>query len=346
FLYAISGYAVYKIALATREITHLAGAFDEHGVKDAIGGEARFYAPGSLFKIGRYLYVTDLPLYGNDPTLRRIDLETLAVTSPFPRDEYFPISLWGSGNYLYFTGFRYGPTRNSVYRIDLTTRQIAPFAEAEGSFGASGIWGDGINLYVTTSDGTIQRVNIATRQVSILAGVRAGVAGPIADGTGSAARFTTPRGIWGDGRQLYVTDRSTVRTVHPVTGETHTIAGDPVIFGTEDGVGINAHFTSAVNGIWGDGNYLYVGDRAIRRLTVSPLMSNTVGFAIRSGGGDYWKASATAEPLQIAYARLQPRAGSSPPDGVVVFSFRSQGVLVSEASVPASPLMQSGRVYA
>src|SRR5262249_55382090 len=43
FLYAIAGSAIYKISLATREITHLAGAFNEQGVRDAIGGEARFY---------------------------------------------------------------------------------------------------------------------------------------------------------------------------------------------------------------------------------------------------------------------------------------------------------------
>src|SRR5207244_3888103 len=97
------------------------------GRKDAIGGEARFTSLGSLFKLGRYLYVMDSTQSSIDPMLRQIDLETLEVTSPFPRDEYYPVSLWGSGNYLYFTGFRYGPTRNGIYRIDLNTRQVAPF---------------------------------------------------------------------------------------------------------------------------------------------------------------------------------------------------------------------------
>jgi hypothetical protein len=48
--------------------------------------------------------------------------------------------------------------------------------------------------------------------------------------------------------------------------------------------------------------------------------------------------------LTVGYARIQ--AGSRLPSGLAVFGFRPRGVLVSEATVPASPLISSGRIYA
>jgi len=336
FLYATSGYAVYKISLTTREITHIAGAFNESGTKDGIGNAARFLNPRSIFNLGRYLFVVDTI------GLRRVDVETGAVTT-FAGLPEFIRGVWANGTHLYFTALVFNSTSPGLYRIDLSTREVIPFVSGLPEAGA--LWGDGANLYVTGSNRTIRKVNLATREVSVLAGDPTITPGAIHDGTGTDAHFASPNSIWGDGRLLYVTDRSTVRTVHPATGETHTIAGDAGTYGTENGFGIGAHFTFAMDGIWGDGEYIYIGDRAIRRLTLSGRPMNAISFAVRSGGGDYWRSSATDEPLQIAYGRLQPGFGSAPPDGVVVFSFRSQGVLVSEASVPASPLIQSGRVF-
>jgi len=55
-----------------------------------------------------------------------------------------------------------------------------------------------------TDGQTIRKVNIATGGVTTLAGVD-GESGT-ADGLGSAARFSLPTGLWGDGTDLYVTD--------------------------------------------------------------------------------------------------------------------------------------------
>jgi hypothetical protein len=51
-------------------------------------------------------------------------------------------------------------------------------------------------------------------------------------------------------------------------------------------------------------------------------------------------------PLSVGYARIQPTAGNTTPAGVAIFGFRQNNILVSEAGVQASPLVQSGRIYA
>jgi hypothetical protein len=49
--------------------------------------------------------------------------------------------------------------------------------------------------------------------------------------------------------------------------------------------------------------------------------------------------------LTVGYARIQPNPGSTTPAGYLVFSYRTNGVLVSEASVPESSPISSGRIY-
>ena len=50
--------------------------------------------------------------------------------------------------------------------------------------------------------------------------------------------------------------------------------------------------------------------------------------------------------LNAGYARILADAGKTTPSGVAIFSFRNGNGLVSEAGVPSSPLLTSGRVYA
>jgi hypothetical protein len=357
FLYATSGHAVYRISLATREITHLAGAFNESGTKDGVGSEARFWYPTASFNLGRNLFVAD-------QAVRQIDVDTGRVTT-IVDGITLPV-VWGDTNYLYVAGIPYFPSTSSIiYRVDLTTHEVKTFAA--GLPEVAHLWGDNTNLYVTETNCTIRRISLSTAEISLVAGSSSECKWPyppsnlpaLVDGSGTEARFGFPNAIWGDGRILYISDGYTLRTVHPVTGETHTIAGDWRIYGNENGVGADARFYGPNGngrngiggklwdngGIWGDGTYLYVADRAIRRVTVMGPTMATVNFEVRSGGGTYWKSS-TPDPLQVGYARLQPGAGSPQPNGMVIFSFRSQGILVSEASVPASPLIQAGRLYA
>ena len=54
----------------------------------------------------------------------------------------------------------------------------------------------------------------------------------------------------------------------------------------------------------------------------------------------------SAAALTTGYARVQTQNGDALPSGLAIFGFRSRGVLISEASVPLSPLISSGRIFA
>jgi hypothetical protein len=62
------------------------------------------------------------------------------------------------------------------------------------------------------------------------------------------------------------------------------------------------------------------------------------GFSLTTGGSD--------TTIQVGYARIQPDSGNTVPAGLALFGYRQGNVLVSEAAVPASPLIQSGRMFA
>src|SRR3954470_16756089 len=66
------------------------------------------------------------------------------------------------------------------------------------------------------------------------------------DGTGTAARFSSPAQVWGDGTFLYVADtaNSVIRRVKATTGETTTIAGTAGVRANGDGIGTSARFWS------------------------------------------------------------------------------------------------------
>src|SRR5207249_9313985 len=136
-----------------------------------------------------------------------------------------------------------------------------------------GLWGDGAYLYVTDRQ-TIRKVNIATGDVTTLAGVDG--LGGAADGLGSAARFSLPTGLWGDGTNLYVTDGAgTIRKIVIATRIVTTLAGTPFLppfqFDNAAGTGSAAR-SGSPSGIWGDGTFLYVTDllfHSVRRVRIA-----------------------------------------------------------------------------
>ena len=112
-----------------------------------------------------------------------------------------------------------------------------------------------------------------------------------ADGTGSAARFERPSGIaldpWGN---IYVSDDDapTIRKITPA-GEVSTFAGSPDAYGSTDGIGSAARFTS-IYGVAADslGN-VYVADTlnyTIRKITPDGSVSTFAGSAELSGSTD------------------------------------------------------------
>ena len=105
-----------------------------------------------------------------------------------------------------------------------------------------GVWSDGKTLYIADSrNHTIRRMDVATRSVTTIAGTP-GVEGDL-DGPLNSAQFRYPTMLWGDGRKIYVTTRSSVRVVDLPGGMVTTLPGLQV--------------RQAI-GIWGMGEYLYV----------------------------------------------------------------------------------------
>ncbi len=68
-------------------------------------------------------------------------------------------------------------------------------------------------------------------------------------------------------------------------------------------------------------------------------------FSITDRGGVSVVTSGDRGTLAVGYARIQTTAGTTPA-GFAVYGLRQGGVLVSETGVPATPLIQNGRIYA
>ena len=135
----------------------------------------------------------------------------------------------------------------------------------------TGIWGDGLgNLYVAdNSNARIRKVVISSGVVTTFAGTTNGSA----DGTGTAAQFSNPQDIWGDGTNLWVTDQNNklIRKIVISSAAVTKAAGQTGDAGNIDGIGTAAKLSSVIAGLWGDGDSMYVAEsREIRKLDSPP----------------------------------------------------------------------------
>ncbi len=77
----------------------------------------------------------------------------------------------------------------------------------------------------------------------------------------------------------------------------------------------------------------------------NPLPAQPTPFAVPAGGGLSLLSSGSPGPwIDVGYGRVESGA-SSVPAGFAVFGLRQNGVLVTEAGVPAAPTLRSGRIY-
>ena len=218
-----NNYTIRKIVLSTGDVSTIAGSAGLFGSTNGTGTSARFYNAYDLTTDGTNLYVADT----SNHTIRKIVISTGAVTT-------------FAGGVAAGTADGIGSAARFFYPYSLTT--------------------DGINLYVTDSgNSTIRTVVISTSVVTTMAG-SAGLTGST-DGTGTAARFTWPRGITTDGTNLFVsdTDNATIRKIVIGTGAVTTIAGSAGLVGSTDGTGSAARFNWPA-GINTDGTSLFVAD--------------------------------------------------------------------------------------
>jgi len=147
------------------------------------------------------------------------------------------------------------------------------------------------NLFVADrSNNTIRKIAIATGAVTTLAG-SPGLSGS-SEGTGTAARFSSPMGVAYDGSgNLFVadTDSSTIRKVVVATGVVTTFAGSAGNPDSTDGTGTAARF-SGPEGMASDGVNLFVADvynHTIRQIEIATgVVTTLAGSPGTSGSTD------------------------------------------------------------
>ena len=77
-------------------------------------------------------------------------------------------------------------------------------------------------------------------------------------------------------------------------------------------------------------------------LTVSPGQT----FSVPDRGGISITSQGTSPELRVGYGQVETDDGMTPPVGLAIFSSRPNGILVSEAGVPAVPAVLDGRIFA
>jgi sugar lactone lactonase YvrE len=163
------------------------------------------------------------------------------------------------------------------------------------------------NLYISDAfSHTIRKLGL-DGQVSTLAGL-AGAAGST-DGTGAAARFSTPMGLAIDtAGNLYVADSGnhTIRKVSPA-GVVSTVAGVAGQSGTADGDRASARFTQPTRLAWdASSGALYVTGAALRRIAADGTVSSPV------------QAACSGISAVAVDANGQVFVGETPPSGAFV----------------------------
>jgi len=301
---------VRKIVLATAAVTTLAGQGGMAGSTDGTGTAALFNNPSGIAVDGPNLYVTDT----DNHTIRKIVLATAAVTTlaglapkvgswdgmgAAARLNYpTGIASDGAGN-LYVADTGNGTIRKIVPATALVTT-LAPFSLLNGvaSDGAA-------NLYVAANQ-AIYKVTLPSGSVAPLAG-KPGSPGAV-DGTGSAAQFSYPSGMAGDGAgNLYVADvaNHTIRKIVLATGAVTTPWGLPGNAGSTDGTGSAARFNQPL-GMASDGaDNMYVtdnGNHTIRKIVLaSGAVTTPWGLPGSAGSSDgMGNAARFNQPIGVA----------------------------------------------
>ena len=322
-LYATDGNTIRKVAIATGEVTTLAGSVGANGSTDGLGLAAQFDDPCGLTTDGTNLYVAD----SINCTIRKVVINTGEVTTFAGGSESSGTSD-GTGSSAQFNApsgvttdgknlFVADLGNHTVRKLEIATGVVTTLAGSAGVNGSAdglgatakfdspcGLTTDGTNLYVTdTFYHTIRKIVIATGEVTTLAGNPGSLifvypggsamkySGGSADGTGSAAQFNAPSGVTTDGINLYVADfnNHTIRKVEIATGVVTTLAGSAGKSGSSDGIGTTARF-SFPRGITTDGVNLYVTDLydyTIRKVSLATGKVTTLaGSAGISGSTD------------------------------------------------------------
>src|SRR5687768_13632927 len=74
-------------------------------------------------------------------------------------------------------------------------------------------------------------------------------------------------------------------------------------------------------------------------------ITNPFTFSIADKGAAFYVTGSGTGTLKVGYARVDANPGSTTPAGFLMFRYQPANVLVTEATVPASRAVTSGRIY-
>ena len=342
---------VRKISLSTEQVTTLAGsATAPSGSTDGIGSAARFRSPLGMWGDGTYLYVCDSLNF----TIRRVHLGLNQVTTLAGKAGnrgtmdgnksrarfYAPTSAWGSGAYLY-VGDGSAVRKVNIATGDVETISGDPATSAyidgtasEARFGfITGIWGDGSSLFVADSG------NDAIRKVSLQTGSVTTVSSFV-DGNGKQAVFDDPAGVTGSGGVMYIADRNNRIIWKALPVSLITTGAQPASTTPATRAASSTVTTTAPTPKTPPSTSINTTSRAVR--ISGPPPASLFNFQLQ-GGGVSRTTPGVNETVTTGYAPLTVGCCATPA-GLALMSYRKGGILLSEATLPLSQVLRSGRI--
>ena len=280
--------ALRRIDVTTGAVTTLVG-----GPRIGDAATARVYNPSSPTLVNGVVLFPDL----SGTVLRGLTLATGAVRT-------YAAAAAPLAEQPSLLGFatdgtrRFASRQGTLDEIDLATGAFTTLAGdpanissvdgvglAAPVYRASGLtYGDGALYWFEINHFVVRRMDLATRTVTTLAGL-AGSAG-VADGVGSAARFSPIGAIAYAGGAVYVAENNdrVIRRIDVATRTVTTVAGLRYETMSVDAVGTAARFRSP-NGLVSDGgHYLYIADgTTLRRMDLRDLAVTTLAGASVDG---------------------------------------------------------------
>lgn len=189
-------------------------------------------------------------------------------------------------------------------------------------------------------------------QISLVAGTGANSGNNNEGAPATGALLANPTGLAFDaaGNLLMVEDFGPVQKIDPSGIITSIVGGHGLSWNGaigDFGPAASASFYS-VHGlaIDSDGS-LYIADPSmdrIRKIAAEPASSLPLEIPFSKSLSQI--TSNDASSLKTGYGALVSTSGLSAATGIAIFGYHADGALVSEAGVPATPLIQSGRIFA
>jgi sugar lactone lactonase YvrE len=198
------------------------------------------------------------------------------------------------------------------------------------------------------SDGNNQRIRKLTPDGRVITIAGTGTVGFNGDHQALLTSFFTPTYMALDkANNLYFSDTNNarIRKLSP-DGFITTIAGsDDRGYAGDGGPAASAQLYAPLGLVLDPSGTLFIADSFNGVIRSIPLQQ-AAEFSLAPSGSGTLKTSGSSSQITTGFASITPYTGSSGLSGMAIVSYHRSNVLVSEASVPASPAIRTGRIRA